>query len=70
MLIKAPSTALEPRLFTTRSPRSFFTLYAPPDGPPEHAVARWEDDIGWTARSVSRMHMLGRCFNLIFDGVD
>lgn len=44
--------ALEPRLFTTRSPRSFFTLYAPPDGPPEHAVARWEDDIGWTARSI------------------
>ena len=70
MLIKDLSTALEPRLFTTRSPRSFFTLYAPPDGPPEHAVARWEDDIGWTARSVSRMHMLGRCFNLIFDGVD
>lgn len=51
---KTAFAALEPRLFTTRSPRSFFTLYAPPDGPPEQAVARWEDDIGWTARSVSR----------------
>ncbi|POY70532.1 hypothetical protein BMF94_6446 [Rhodotorula taiwanensis] len=44
--------ALEPRLFTTRSPHSFFTLFAPPDGSVEHAVARWEDDIGWTARSI------------------
>lgn len=45
--------ALEPRLFSLRTPHTFFSLYGPPDQEPERALARWEDDIGWMARSVS-----------------
>ncbi|GAA5858275.1 hypothetical protein JCM8547_004630 [Rhodosporidiobolus lusitaniae] len=44
--------ALEPRVFSLRSPHTFFTLYGPPDGPAERALARWEDDIGWMSRAI------------------
>ncbi|GAA6041593.1 hypothetical protein JCM8097_007759 [Rhodosporidiobolus ruineniae] len=44
--------ALEPRVFSLRTPHSFFTLYGPPDGPQERAIARWEDDIGWMSRAI------------------
>jgi syntaxin-binding protein 1 len=46
------STALEPRVFSLRSPNTFFSLYGPPDGNPDRAIARWEDEIGWMSRSV------------------
>ncbi|GAA6018634.1 hypothetical protein JCM10207_008988 [Rhodosporidiobolus poonsookiae] len=44
--------ALEPRLFSLRTPHSFFSLYGPPDGPQERALQRWEDDIAWMSRSI------------------
>ncbi|BGP44379.1 syntaxin binding protein 1 [Rhodotorula kratochvilovae] len=44
--------ALEPRVFSLRTPHSFHTLYGPPDQQPEAALARWEDDIGWMSRSI------------------
>lgn len=47
--------ALEPRLFSLRTPHTFFSMYGLPDAEPERALARWDDDIGWMARSVSRV---------------
>ncbi|GAA5827126.1 hypothetical protein JCM11251_001128 [Rhodosporidiobolus azoricus] len=44
--------ALEPRVFSLRSPRTFFSLYGPPDGPSDRALARWEDEIGWMSRTI------------------
>ncbi|GAA5975062.1 hypothetical protein JCM11641_000015 [Rhodosporidiobolus odoratus] len=44
--------ALEPRVFSLRSPHTFFSLYAPPDGPLDRALVRWEDEIGWMSRSI------------------
>ncbi|BGP12280.1 hypothetical protein JCM10213_000024 [Rhodosporidiobolus nylandii] len=44
--------ALEPRIFSLRSPHSFFSIYGPPDGGVDRALARWDDDIGWMSRSI------------------
>ncbi|GAA5891833.1 hypothetical protein JCM8208_002906 [Rhodotorula glutinis] len=44
--------ALEPRVFSLRTPHNFQTLYGPPDQQPDHAIARWEDDVGWMSRSI------------------
>ncbi|KAI5477593.1 hypothetical protein MNV49_006079 [Pseudohyphozyma bogoriensis] len=44
--------ALEPRTFSLKSPRSFFTMYAPPERSPKESVAAWEDEIGWMSRAL------------------
>lgn len=46
------SVALEPRVFSTKTPYTFMSLYGPPEGRPEDGMQRWEDDIGWMSRSV------------------
>lgn len=45
-------TALEPRTFTLKSPRSFFNLYAPPDRSPQESVDMWEEEIGFMSKAV------------------
>lgn len=40
-------------MFSLKSPKSFFTLYAPPDKSPKESQAAWEDEIAWMSRSVS-----------------
>ncbi|GAA5889143.1 hypothetical protein JCM5296_007177 [Sporobolomyces johnsonii] len=44
--------ALEPRVFSLKAPQTFYALYGPPEGRPEEAVMRWEDEIGWMSRSI------------------
>lgn len=46
-------SALEARVFSLKMPRSFFTLYAPPEHSPQESLERWEDEIGWMSRAVS-----------------
>ncbi|GAA6059866.1 hypothetical protein JCM10212_007071 [Sporobolomyces blumeae] len=43
---------LEPRVFSTKTPHTFLSLYGPPDGRPEDGVMQWEEDIGWMSRSI------------------
>ncbi|GAA6011838.1 hypothetical protein JCM11491_000767 [Sporobolomyces phaffii] len=43
---------LEPRVFSTKSPYTFMSLYGPPEGRPEDGMMRWEDDIAWMSRSI------------------
>ncbi|ORY80259.1 Sec1-like protein, partial [Leucosporidium creatinivorum] len=44
--------ALEARVFSLKMPRSFFTLYAPPEHSPQDSLQRWEDEIGWMSRAL------------------
>lgn len=55
---RSPPTALEARVFSLKMPRSFFTLYAPPDHSPQDSLHRWEDEIGWMSRAVRRLGRL------------
>lgn len=57
-------SAIEPRTFTLKSPRSFFTLYAPPDRSPKESLQAWEEEIAFMSKAVSCPFVCGMILGL------
>lgn len=48
----ASRAALEPRTFSLQTPRTFHTLYAPPDRNAKEVVEQWQSEIAWMSKAV------------------